>query len=431
MISARLRQKRFYGWTVLAGAMLVSFSMVGNIIVSYGIFLPNMCEELDWSRSTLSAPYTAFWIVMGLLGPLVGISISKFGARKNIIYGNLAIVLGALGMSLVKELWHVYLFYTVLIGTGQAFGSFIALTAVVTNWFTRRRSLALSLLLASGSIGALIFAPLISWLISSQSRQLAWVCVASIHLILAVVIGGILIRNKPEELGQAPDGETSDTAQEAEAAKPIRSQVYQTPVDWRVGDALRTPALWLVIAFGSATMFTLNFLTLHQVAYLEDMDYSPMVAATAVGVLSGMNIIGQLASGALGTRFEGRHLAAACLAGFAVGITILMNVRALPLIYLHTIVSGVSCGGIMVVMPVLIGAYFGSTAYAQIIGWTTPVTTIFSAGSPLLAAFIFDNTGSYTPVFTIALVFLGVGLVCALLAQPPKPKVTISDGAPR
>ena len=133
MISARLRQQRFYGWTVLVGAMLVSFSMVGSVIVSYGLFLPTMCKELDWSRSALSAPYTAFWIVMGLLGPLVGISISKFGARKNSIWGNLVIVLGVLGMSLVKEIWHVYLFYAVLIGTGQAFGTFLATTTVVNT----------------------------------------------------------------------------------------------------------------------------------------------------------------------------------------------------------------------------------------------------------------------------------------------------------
>ena len=81
----------------------------------------------------------------------------------------------------------------------------------------------------------------------------------------------------------------------------------------------------------------------------------------------------------------------------------------------------------MVIMPVLIGAYFGSAAYAQIIGWTTPVTTLFSAGSPLLAAFIFDNTGSYKPVFIISLILLGAGLVCALLARPPKPGKNTTD----
>ena len=62
-----------------------------------------MCDDFGWSRVALSGPYTAFNMAFGLLGPLAGISISKFGARKNIIIGNIAAVLGLLGMYLVEE----------------------------------------------------------------------------------------------------------------------------------------------------------------------------------------------------------------------------------------------------------------------------------------------------------------------------------------
>jgi len=425
VIPAVLRQQKFYGWTALVGAMLVQFGMVGNIILSYGVFLPFLCEEFGWSRSVLSGPFTTLWIVLGLLGPLVGISVSKFGSRKNIIIGNLLTVLGLLGMFLVKEVWQVYLFFGVLIGAGQAFGTFIATITVVNNWFIRRRSLAMSLLVAAGGIGGLAFPPFITWLISSLGWRLGWVCLAGIHTVVAVVAGGMLIRNKPEELGQVPDGEVTEAAQEVRAGSPAPRRAYQTPIDWRVGDALRTPALWLVVTFAAAHVFTLNFLTLHQVVYLRDMGFSPMIAATTLGLLAGMSIIGQLGCGALGIRFEGRYLAATCLAGFAIGMTVLMNARALPLIYLHTILSGISYGGLLVIMPVLLGAYFGRASYAQIVGWTTPVTTLFSAGSPLLAGFIYDTTGSYTPAFVAAIALLGVGLVCALLARPPKPPMTI------
>ncbi len=427
--SSPLEQQKFYGWLALAGAMLVICSMVGNVVIPFGVFLPEMCEEFGWSRALLSAPYTAFWIVMGLLGPLAGMSVVKFGARKNIILGNLVIIIGAAGMFLVKEVWHIYLLYSVLIGGGQAFGSFIAANAVITNWFVRRRALAISLLSAAGGVGGLIFTPLLGWFISTQGWRPAWLLVSGIHLVLAVIGGGILIRNRPEDMGQAPDGEVTGAAQAAEAVNPAPSRVYQTAVDWKVRDALRTPAFWMTVAFASTTMFTLNFLTLHQVAYLQDMGYSQMTAATAAGMLGGMTIIGQLAAGALGTRYEARYIAAVCLVGLAVGVTILMNVRVLPLIYLHTVISGISCGGIMVVLPILLGAYYGRVNYAQILGWTTPVTTIFSAGSPLLAAFIFDNTGSYTPVFIMSLCLLVVGLVCTFLARPPKPRVTVS-GSP-
>lgn len=426
VIPTGLKQQRFYGWTALAGAMLVSFSMVGSTITSYGVFLPVMCEELSWSRSVLSGPYTVFWIVMGVLGPIVGISVSKFGSRKNIFFGNLVVVLGLLAMSLTSEVWHVYLFFSIMAGTGQAFGTFIATTTVVNNWFIKRRALVMGLLAAAGGVGGFILPPFISWVISSLGWQMGWVCLAGIHTVLVLFIAGMLIRNKPEDLGQVPDGKTTEATQEAGVASLTLKQVYQTPVDWPVRDALRTPALWLVLTFIASHLFSLNFITLHQVAYLQDLGFSPITAATTLGVLAGMSVIGQLVCGALGIRFEGRYMAAVCLAGFAVGITVLMNASSLPFIYLHTVLSGISYGGLIVLMPVLVGAYYGRAYFAQIIGWTVPITTLFSSISPVLAGFIYDTTGSYTLAFIIAIIFLGVGLVCALLARPPKPPSTIS-----
>jgi MFS family permease len=420
-ISTGARQRSFYGWTALAGAMLVSFGMVGSTITSYGVFLPVMCQQLEWSRSALSGPYTAFWAVVGVLGPVAGISISRFGSRKNILFGNLAIVLGLLAMSLTSEVWQVYLFFSIMAGTGQGFGTFIAMTTVANNWFVRRRSLAMGLLTAAGGIGGLTLPPFISRLISSVGWQLAWVYLASIHAVLVLFVAGLLIRNKPEDLGQLPDGGDNEGDKEPGAGDPALRRVYQTAVDWRVSNALRTPALWLIVTFVSAHLFSLNFITLHQVAYLQDLGFSPMTAATTVGVLAGMSVIGQLLCGTLGIRFEGRYLTAACLVSFAIGLTILMNARALPFVYLHTVLSGIGYGGLIMLQPVLIGAYYGRAHYSRIIGWTVPVTTIFSSVSPVLAGLIYDAVGSYTPSFIISIILLGVGLVCALLARPPRP----------
>ncbi|MFC2033836.1 MFS transporter [Chloroflexota bacterium] len=417
-----IKPQRFYGWIALSGAMLVSFSMVGNTITSYGVFLPVMSEELNWSRTVLSGPYTTFWIVMGLLGPIVGLSVGKFGSRKNIFWGNLLVVLGLLAMSLVSEIWHVYLFFGVMIGTGQAFGTFIATTTVANNWFIKRRSLAMGLVTASGGVGGLTIPPFISWFISNVSWQMGWICLASIHALLAIFVAGILVRNKPEDMNQVPDGKIQETIEEDITSNTASKQIYQTRIDWIARDALRTPTLWLILIFVAAHLFSLNFITLHQVVYMEDLGFTPIIAATTLGVLAGMSVIGQLVFGALGVKVEGRYLAAFCLILFITGITILMNFNSLPFIYLHTLLSGIGYGGLIVLMPVMIGSYYGRTNYSQIIGWTIPFTTLFSSVSPLIAGFIYDSTGSYNLAFIIAITFLGIGLICALLAKPPKLK---------
>ena len=418
-ILARLEQGRFYGWIALAGIMLAYCGVCGDITYAYGVFLPAIGETFNWSRSALSGPYTAFIIIAGMLGPIAGITVSRFGARKNIIFSNIIAVLGLLGMSQVREIWHVYLFFSIMAGIGIAFGEFIPTTTVVNNWFIRRRSLAMGLLFASGGLGGFALPPLISLLISSLGWRWAWVCLAGIHLLLTVIMGGTLIRRRPEDIGQVPDGAAEAAWQTSVDVRTAR-RVYQTAVDWKVEDTLRTPALWLMMVIFSATWFTMNMLTTHQVAYLQDLHFSPMMSATALGLMIGMSIIGRLICGVLGTRFEGRYLASIFLAGMALGIVALMYSRGIPFVYLYSVLTGVGFGGMVVLMPNLFGAYFGRTNYSQIIGWTTPIATLVSAGSPALAGFLYDITGRYFLPFAIAAAFIFASIVFALLAHPPR-----------
>jgi MFS family permease len=201
----------------------------------------------------------------------------------------------------------------------------------------------------------------------------------------------------------------------------IPGRIYQTAVDWKVGDALRTPALWLMMVVFSGAFFTLNILTTHQVAYLQDLHYSPMMSATALGLMIGMSIIGRLVCGALGMRFEGRYLAAIFLTGMMLGVVALIYVQGILFIYLYSILTGIGFGGMIVLMPNIFGAYFGRTNYPQIIGWASPITTIVSAGSPALAGFLYDITGGYFLPFAIAAGFIFVSIIFTLLARPPRP----------
>jgi MFS family permease len=424
---AHLRRKRFYGWISLAGGMAVYFAMCGNYVYSFGVFLPVFSEEFNWSRTALSGTLTASEVAWGMIGPLIGISISRFGARRNIFVGNMVAALGLLGMVYVDELWHVYLFYGALAGIGISFGSFLSITTMVNDWFIRRRSLAMSLVLAAGGVGGLIFPPFISWLITNLGWQVAWVFLAGIHLVLAVVIGGVLVRNKPEEMGQLPDGDTSLAAGGTSADRASATRVYQTPVDWTVRAALSTRSLWLILACDLALWFPLGILIIHQVAYLQDRGFSSLTAASALGLMVGISIIGRLSFGVLGTRFEGRYLIAACLALVFAGMIALMNAKTLPLVYTCSVLCGIGYGGMLVNIPVILGAYFGRTHYARILGWTAPVRTVFGAGSPLIAGLIFDVTGSYMLAFQAGVVLLGVGFILAFLARPPKPSVSRPD----
>jgi MFS family permease len=416
--SSGLKQPRFQGWATLFGIMLAYGGICGNITYAYGVFLPSMGETFHWSRSSLSGPYTLFLIIGGILGPLAGFTIARFGARRNIIFCNIFAALGLLGMSQVRELWHVYLFFGFMAGIGLAFGEYLPVTTVINNWFIRRRSFAMGLLFASGGVGGFILPPLISWFISGLGWRWTWVCLAGMHLLLTVILAGILIRSRPEDVGQVPDG-SAEAIRLDKLNVSAQSRVYQTPVDWTIGDALRAPALWMLIVLFSVILFVMNLLSTHQVAYLQDLSYSPLTSATALGLMLGMSIIGRIVCGVLGMRFEGRYLAAVFLACMGLGILFLMNARGIFFVYLYSILTGIGFGGMIVLLPNVIGAYFGRTHYSQITGWTTPVVTLACAGSPTMAGLLYDATGKYFLSFAIAAALLFGCVFIALLTRPP------------
>ncbi|HDQ03472.1 MAG TPA: MFS transporter [Deltaproteobacteria bacterium] len=411
-------QNKFHGWLSLAGVMLAYGGICGTMTYAYGVFLPAMSETFHWSRSSLSGPYTLYMVIGGMLGPLAGFTIARFGARKNIIFCNVFAALGLVGMSQVSELWHVYLFFGFMGGIAIAFAEYLPVTTIINNWFVRRRSLAMGLLFTSGGAAGFLFPPLISWFISGAGWRLSWLFLAGIHLLLTVILAGALIRSTPEELGQLPDGSSQNSWIDKLtflSSKPV----YSTPVDWTLGEALRSPALWMLIALFSVILFVLTLLTTHQVAYLQDLNFSPMTAAYALGLMLGTSIIGRNVCGVLGMRFEGRYLAAVFLTLMLLGILSLMHAKGITFVYLYSVFMGIGFGGMIVLLPNMIGAYFGRANYPYISGWTMPVVTLAFAGSPVLAGFFYDTTGTYTIPFGIAAVLLFACVILALFTRPP------------
>jgi MFS family permease len=107
----------------------------------------------------------------------------------------------------------------------------------------------------------------------------------------------------------------------------------------------------------------------------------------------------------------------ACL---GLGIVSLMNARGIFFVYLYSILTGIGFGGMIVLLPNVMGAYFGRTHFSRIVGWTTPVVTLASAISPMLAGFLYDATGSYFLPFAIAAAMLFGCCILAFFARPPK-----------
>jgi sugar phosphate permease len=279
----------------------------------------------------------------------------------------------------------------------------------------------MGLLFASGGIAGFLFPPMISCFISGAGWRMSWVFLAAIHLILAVILAGIMIRNTPEELGQVPDGAKKSLWPDRVGFLSTGT-TYSTPVDWTLGEALRSPVLWLLIGIVSIVFFVSTLLSAHQVAYLLDLKYSPMVSASAFGLMLGTSIVGRVLSGVLGMRFSGRYLAMFFLTLLCLGVVFLIAAREIIFVYLYAIFVGIGMGGMIVLAPSLIGAYFGRTNYPRISGWTMPVATVAFASAPVAAGYLYDITGTYLLPFGITAGLLFICVILAFFARPPQKK---------
>ncbi len=410
----------FSGWTTLIGLMMVYAGWCGNVTYAYGVFLPVMSENFRWSRSALSGAYSLFFLIGGLLGPLAGAAVARLGARKTIILAGTVAALGLLGMSRVQAVWQAFFFFGLLAGVGIGFGEFIPITTTVNHWFVRKRSMAMGFLFASGGIGGFILPPLISRLISAFGWRWVWALLGGLHLFLVLVLGGFLIRNRPEEVGQRPDGGPVSGGPFSEVGKTKSSPVYQSPVDWSVQEALTRPVLWSITFLFSIILFASAMMTTHQVAYLQDLGYSPFWSAASLGMMIGMSILGRLASGFLGLRYESRYLAAFFLTAMGTGIVVLTLTRNLFMVFLYSTLTGIGFGGMIVLMPNWISAYFGRENYSRIIGWTSLPVTLISAAGPTVAGLLYEITGSYLAPFALAAGLLFLSVFPAVMARPPK-----------
>jgi MFS family permease len=423
------QNKIFYGWFVVAGTILVWFVTIGVFFYSYGVFLPVMSDTFGWSRTATGAGLTVALLAFGLASPLVGISITKFGPRKNVVLGNLAAALGMFGMSQCKELWQLYVFFGVMVGFGAGFGLYVACTTLVNNWFDAKKPMVMGIVLTAGSLAGFAFPPLTSWLIEAVGWQVTWIIYGGLVLVFSVVIGGLLlIRNTPAEKGLLPLGQTGQ-GKSTGAGSLVREHGPQYAIgglESTGGKAMRIirkPTFWYLVLIGGTSYYALATISAHQVAYLGEIGFTVILAALSYSMVSGMGIIGKLGLGVVAQRITLKKLLIPCFIMQVGAFIILLTAKSPGLVYLYAVLFGIGSGATMAAFPTLVGEYSGRTHYARIMGHIFMLAVIIEACGPIVAGGLYDINSNYTIAFVLVAVFLSLGLISTLLLRPPKAAV--------
>ncbi|HZD53693.1 MAG TPA: MFS transporter [Woeseiaceae bacterium] len=419
----------FYGWKLLAAFWVILF--INLAFPAYGSSVINayMVNDLALDRRTLGLMVSVYMMMSGLPAPLVAMFVNRCGVRATLVLGSLILMLGAVGMAtFVTSGAEAVAVFGFVVGFGVMTGGALAAQTGTAFWFVRRRALAISIILSAGGIGGFVAARALNSLISAFGDWRAgWWLIAGMAL-LSATIAALFVREKPEDLGQMPDGRAAD---EGPAARHRSARVHITDGEWTFAEALRSPTLWLLLfcSVGMSAGFT--EVMAHAVVHLEDLGNPADVAAGSFSVLVASTLLGKLMLGVFGDRIDPRYLWAIAVGLFGIGMLVLLEATTAFTLHVFAVCIGAGFGGGLVCMMTVMSNYFGSKVYASVIGITLAVQTTVGALGSFIAGDLYERLGSYTFAFlgTSVLCFAGT-LLLVVIRPPMRPERQVADGIP-
>jgi len=394
-------------------AFVVAAVTFGVILVTAGVraapgalILP-LQGEYGWSRGSISLAVAVSILAYGLGAPIAGGLIDRFGPRRLAVAGCALIAAGLLPMLFMTQQWQLFLFWGLVVGVGTgAVGGVLGAT-VAARWFRAQRGLVVGLFAAASSMGQLIFLPSLVAIISTSGWRTA-IAAMAVAVLVAAVPALIFLRDRPADVGLQPYGDDgSAAAADAELADAASG------VTLRV--ATRTRDFWLLAASFFVCGYTSNGLIGTQlIPHAVEHGFSEATAASAVGLMGLMNVVGTLASGWLTDRYDNRKLLAAYYSFRALSIVFLPVILAIPELFLFAIVYGLDW--IATVPPTvnLTTRLYGRAHLGTIYGWIFCSHMVGAALAAYLGGVVHDALGDYTTMFLSAGM---LGFIAAAMAM--------------
>ena len=377
----------FYGWwVVLTAGIGLCLGYAPIFVYSFSVFLKSLSQDFHASRSSISLAFTFANIMQSVGAPLAGRLVDRIGARRVILPST--VIFGLVLISFkyfATSLWQLYVCFIVLgfIGVGTAP---VPYGIVVSRWFDKRRGLALGLMMAGLSSGAIVMPTIAQHLIASVGWRAAYAIVGFVVLAVSIPVVGIFLKDSPAKIFVLPDG-----AMDLQAGSEKWSE--DRGLTWPA--ARRKGTFWLMACAFFLVGASVHGCVIHLVPMLTDRGISVERAALASSLLGVAVLIGRVLSGYLLDRFFGPYVAIFLFSGLACGISLLWTGAVGSLALLAAFLVGLGMGAEADIIAYLTSRYFGLRSFGEIYGYLFAAFTLAGALGPVLMGVGFDHGGSY------------------------------------
>jgi MFS family permease len=321
-------------------------------------------------------------ILCGLVTPLIGTLIDRWGCRKVLLPGIPLFSLTVAAFALIQASFaSIYLLFG-LAGIFGAAQNTVPYVAVVSRWFGRDRGLALGIATSGFGLGVVIVPQLANIMIHIAGWRMAYIGLGATIMIFAFV-PVLLFVFEPEDACLAGNGhESADVNREGLAAAEVFSS------SWR---------FWVMCAGFFVAIASTNGTLTNLIAMLTDRGTGTMAAATALSIAGVGAIVGRLSCGWCLDRFHGPNVAVCFFLIPSAGIALLLSGDAGPIPSAGAFLCGAGTGAITAMMAFFASRYFGLRAYGTIFGTMFGAFLVGSGIGPFLHGLSFDLLHSYRP----------------------------------
>jgi MFS family permease len=370
-----------------------------------------LAREFGADRGALTGVYSTYMLFAGMMSPLAGIAFDRLGPRfcycvGLALFGSAYALAGWLG-----ALWQLYLLVGVAGGVGAALIGMVPASGLANRWFRARLASAMGVLYAALGTGLLIIAPGTQWLIERYGWRGAYHALGGLLLALLLPLLALPWRR----IGAGPPERPSRDAQPA-----ARNNA------WTISRALATSAFWALFGVMFFTSVTTYAIGVQAVAYLVEIGFAPLEAASIYGLVGMISIVGMLGSGVLAERIGERPVATLSYSSTIVGIAMLALLqwhRAYALVGAFVLLFGTMQGSRGPLVAVLSARNFSGGGLGTVYGTIMVGMGLGGAVGSWGAGTLHDLTGGYRAGFMLSAVCAAAGLtlfwtVRALSAQP-------------
>jgi MFS family permease len=288
------------------------------------------------------------------------------------------------------------------------------------NWFVRRRGLAMGIAFSGVGVGSIVLLPAMQALITRSGWRAACVALGLLVILLLAPLN-FLLRQRPEDLGLAPDGAEAGRIVAAGGHGANVVDAAWAAIDWTLARALRTARFWWLALGYFCALYAWYAVQVHQTKYLVEIGFSPTLAAWALGVVSLAGIPGGIMLGHLSDRI-GREWAwgiGGC--GFAICYVTLLLMQQMPdlvLLYAMVAVQGLLGYGITSVLGAIPAEIFQGRHYGSIFGTLMLAGIVGGAAGPFVTGVLHDATGDYRAGFALGAAISLLAVLAIWIAAP-------------